>query len=126
MARGDSGGKPTEDALANLFRRTAMTGRSFVSLLVMAASLSLVQAAVAADPQLHEGIVVSAGAGKLAIKDKAGKDQSFAVDGATRVTVNGKPGRLDDLKESMPVQIMVDEKGKVLAVSTVDKEKYKE
>ena len=79
--------------------------------------------AAAADPLLHEGTVVSAAAGKLSIKDKAGKDQSFAVDGAAKITVNGKPGRLEDLKESMPVQIMTDDKGKVLSISTVDKDK---
>jgi hypothetical protein len=101
-----------------------MTGRIIpLTLVVSVLAVLLVQIAAAADPQLHEGTVVSAGAGKLAIKDKAGKDQSFAVDGATKITVNGKPGRLEDLKESMPVQVMVDDKGKVLTVSTVDKEK---
>ena len=79
--------------------------------------------AQAADPQLHEGTVVSAGAGKVVIKDKAGKDQSFAVDAATRVTVNGKPGRIEDLKESTRVQVMIDDKGMVLSVATIDKEK---
>src|SRR6187551_1783764 len=90
-------------------------------LLMMSAWLQ--QCAVAADPQLHEGTVVSATAGKLTIKDMAGKDQSFSIDGTTKVTVNGKPGRLEDLKESMPVQVMVDDKGKVLTISTVDKAK---
>ena len=94
--------------------------------LTLAASLlalAFAHSSAAADPQLHEGTVVSAAAGKLAIKDKAGKDQSFAIDGATKITVNGKPGRLEDLKESMPVQVMVDDKGKVLTVATVDKDK---
>ena len=94
-----------------------------LALVVSLLAMYLAQVAAAADPQLHEGTVVSAGAGKLAIKDKAGKDHSFALDGGTRITVNGKPGRLEDLKESMPVQVMVDDKGKVLTVSTVDKEK---
>jgi hypothetical protein len=79
--------------------------------------------AQAADPQLHEGTVVSAAAGKVVIKDKAGKDQSFAVDAMTKVTVNGKPGRIEDLKESTPVQVMIDDKGKVLSVATIDKDK---
>jgi hypothetical protein len=103
-----------------------MAGRILpLALATIFLAMCWVQIATAADPLLHEGTVVSAGAGKLAIKDKAGKDQSFAIDGATKVTVNGKPGRLEDLKESMPVQIMVDDKGKVLTVSTVDKEKMK-
>jgi hypothetical protein len=99
-----------------------MSGR-IVPLSVFLALLGLVTASKPAEPQMHEGIVVSAGAEKLTIKDKAGKDQSFVIDGTTRVTVNGKPGRLEDLKESMRVQVMTDDKGKVLTVSTVDKEK---
>ena|SRR5688500_11953399 len=101
-----------------------MAGRILSLALVVALFMAFsVQIAKSADPLLHEGTVVTAAAGKLAIKDKAGKDQSFAIDGTTKVTVNGKPGRLEDLKESMPVQVMVDDKGKVLTVSTVDKEK---
>ena len=103
-----------------------MAGRMIGGLLVAAMALCVVQLALAADPHMHEGTVVSAAAGKLAIKDKSGKDQSFAIDGATKITVNGKPGRLEDLKESMPVQVMVDDKGKVLTVSTVDREKERE
>jgi hypothetical protein len=101
-----------------------MLGR-IIPLAVLTAVVGLFAASViqAADPQLHEGTVVSAGAGKIAIKDKAGKDQSFAVDAMTKVTVNGKPGQLEDLKESTRVQIMIDDKGKVLSVATIDKEK---
>lgn len=101
-----------------------MLGR-IIPLAMLTAVTGLLVATViyAADPQLHEGTVVSAGAGKIAIKDKAGKDQSFAIDAATRVTVNGKPGRIEDLKESTRVQIMIDDKGKVLSVATIDKEK---
>lgn len=76
-----------------------------------------------AEPQLHKGTVVSASAGRLVMKDTAGKEQSFAVTDATKVTVNGKLGKLEDLQETMPVQVTTDEKGKVLAVSTIDKEK---
>ena len=32
-------------------------------------------------------------------------------------------GQLEDLKESTRVQIMIDDKGKVLSVATIDKEK---
>jgi hypothetical protein len=78
----------------------------------------------AAEPQLHTGVVVSASRDTLVIKDKSGKQQTFSVDPAIKVTVNGKPGKLEDLKETMPVQVMMDEKGKVLAVSTIDKEKH--
>ena len=100
-----------------------MIGRIIPLALVLMISAACSYQVLAADPQLHEGTVVSATAGKLTIKDMAGKDQSFSIDGTTKVTVNGKPGRLEDLKESMPVQVMVDDKGKVLTISTVDKAK---
>jgi hypothetical protein len=45
-------------------------------------------------------MVVSAGRRQTGYQDKAGKDQSFAVGPATRVTVNGKPGRIEDLKKA--------------------------
>src|SRR4029079_15018854 len=75
------------------------------------------------DPQIHKGTVVSAGDGRLVIKDTGGKEHSYSVDAVTKVTVHGKPGRLEDLQETMPVQVTTDEKGTVLAVSTMDKDK---
>ena len=58
-------------------------------------------------------------------KDTAGKEQSFNVDAMTRITVNGKPGKLEDLQETMPVQVATEGNGKVLTIATVDKEKGK-
>ncbi len=79
--------------------------------------------ASAAEPQMHKGTVISAGAGKIVVKETGGKEQSFTVDEMAKITVNGKPGRLEDFQESMPVQVTTDEKGKVLAVATVDRDK---
>jgi hypothetical protein len=75
------------------------------------------------DPQIKKGTVVSASNGSLVMKDTSGKEHTYSVDGVTKITVNGKPGRLEDLQETMPVQVTTDEKGKVLAVSTMDKDK---
>jgi hypothetical protein len=82
-----------------------------------------VEIAPAGDPQIHKGTVVSASDNRLVMKDSGGKEHSYSVDSVTKITVNGKPGRLEDLQETMPVQVTTDEKGKVLAVSTMDKEK---
>ena len=98
-----------------------MSGRIY--LLGTLVVLWLASAALALDPQLYKGSVVSAGAGKLVMKDTAGKDQSFSVDAAAKIMVNGKLGRLEDLQETMLIQVTLDEKGKVLAVSTIDKDK---
>ena len=94
-------------------------------LLVMFAShpAGPIEIAPAGDPQMHKGTVVSAGDGRLVMKDTGGKEHSYSVDSVTKITVNGKPGKLEDLQETMPVQVTTDEKGKVLAVSTIDKDK---
>ena len=85
--------------------------------------LALVWPLAAAEPQIHKGTVMSASAGRLVMKDMAGKELSFTVDAMTKITVHGKPGKLEDLQETMPVQVATEANGKVLAVSTIDKEK---
>jgi hypothetical protein len=76
------------------------------------------------EPQMHKGTVVSATATRLVMKDTMGKEQSFTIDHTTKITVNGQPGKLEDLQETMPIQVALDEKGKVLTVSTIDKDKF--
>jgi len=99
-----------------------MSGR--IPIFGLLAALWFAQVALAAlEPQLYKGTVVSAGAGRLVMKDTGGKDQSFSVDAATKIMVNGKLARLEDLQETMQIQVTLDEKGKVLAVSTIDKDK---
>jgi len=77
----------------------------------------------AAEPQIHKGTVMSTSAGRLVMKDIAGKEQSFMIDPMTKITVHGKPGKLEDLQETMPVQVATEASGKVLSVSTIDTEK---
>jgi hypothetical protein len=76
-----------------------------------------------ADPQLHEGTVVSASGTQVSIKGADGKEKSFKTNEKTRITVNGKPGKLEDLKPGVMVRVMVDGKGMVTSVSTVDDRK---
>lgn len=76
-----------------------------------------------AEPQVHRGTVVSAAATKLVVKNDAGAEQSFTVEAEARIVVHGKPGKLEDLQQTMPIQVTTDEKGKVLTVATVDKHK---
>ena len=85
--------------------------------------LALAWPLFAVEPQIHKGTVMSASAGRLVMKDMAGKEQSFMIDAMTKVTVHGKPGKLEDLQETMPVQVATEASGKVLSVSTIDKEK---
>lgn len=73
-----------------------------------------------ADPRQHEGMVVSAGNGKLVMTDTAGKQHSHDVPEAAKITVNGKPAKLSDLKPGVRVRVMTDAEGKVMSVGTVD------
>ena len=85
-----------------------------------AACLFLATALTAAEAKHHKGTVVSASSGKIVLKDEGGKEQSFQVESTAKVTKNGKPARLEEFEETMPVQVTTDDKGKVLAVSTID------
>lgn len=76
--------------------------------------------APAANPVEKDGTVISAGAGKLVMKDKDGKQQSLTIDAETRVLINGRPGKLEDLKQTMPIRVMISSEGKVLSVATID------
>jgi hypothetical protein len=89
-------------------------------------ALSLLSAAANAavdEPQGHEGVVVSAAGDKLVMSDTAGKQHTHTVDPAAKITVHGKPGKLEDLKAGDAIRVMVDAKGKVLSVATVDERK---
>jgi len=75
------------------------------------------------DPQVIEGVVVSAGTGQLSVRAADGKEHSFKPNEMTRIMVNGKPGKLEDLKTGIQVRVMVDKQGKVVSISTVDDRK---
>ena len=75
------------------------------------------------EPQLYEGPVVSAGAGQVSLRAADGKEHAFKTNSMTRITVNGKPGKLEDLKPGVQIRVMVDSKGMVASVSTVDDRK---
>lgn len=89
--------------------------------LLAMALVGLASASVlAADPSLHEGIVVSAGDGKLVMTATDGKQHSHTVPDSAMVRVNGKPGKLADLKPGVRIRVMSDGAGKVMSVATID------
>ena len=97
-----------------------MFGKSSLSFaLALVAAIVVSTAAGAADPVTHEGMVVSAGGGMLTMKDKGGKDSTHTVGSEVKITVNGKLGKLEDLKLGMPIRLTTDG-AKVLTVATID------
>lgn len=74
----------------------------------------------AANVTMQEGIVVSAEQNKLVIADKQKAQHSYTVDNGVPVQVNGKQGKLEDLKKTMLVTVTVSKEGKVMRVATVD------
>ena len=83
----------------------------------------MVPPSIAQDGSTEEGFVVSAGAGKLTLKDKQGKEKTHSIDAMVKVTVNGKPGKLEDLTAGMEIRVELDKDHKPVAVSTVDTKK---
>ena len=102
---------------------TIVSHRVAVALLVVAGCASRIASANEPDSQTHDGVVVSAAAGKLVISNESGKQETFSVGDAVPITVNGEMGKLEDLKKGMLVRVIVDRDGKVMAVNTIDRDK---
>jgi hypothetical protein len=98
--------------------------RNFASglfLLILGVMLvGTVPQAVAEEANTHEGLVVSAGAGRLSMMGMDGKQQSFDIGDMVKVTVNGHMGKLEDLKTGARIRVTIDKAGHALNVATVD------
>jgi hypothetical protein len=76
------------------------------------------------DEKMQEGAVVSAGSGKLTIKDTNNTEHSYSVDNSVKVTVDGKNAKLEDLKKGMKVTVGLDG-DKVLSITSGDPKKLR-
>jgi len=96
-------------------------------LIVIAITISCVSfpvgLAFTAEVQVHKGTVVSASNGRLVMKDRAGKEHTHLVSKDTKVTIHGRPGRLEQLEPTMQVRVATEGADKVVSVSTVDDDK---
>jgi hypothetical protein len=90
--------------------------------LALAAAIVVSTTSWAAEPITQEGMVVSAGGGKLTMKDKGGKESTHTIGTEAKITVNGKPGKLEELKLGTPIRVTTDG-ATVLAVATIDEVK---
>jgi len=88
------------------------------------ATLATINPTLAAEPQIYKGTVVSATNSQLVLKDATGREQTHLVSRETKVTINGRVGRLEELKMSTRVRVTTDGGDKVVSVSTVDDDKY--
>lgn len=98
------------------------TFRGCVTILLLAI-LAFAHLAPAAEPQIHKGTVISASNGQLVLKDTSGKEQTHLVNGETKITINGRVGRLEELKMSTKVRVTTEGGNKVVSVATVDDDK---
>ncbi|MDX1945052.1 MAG: hypothetical protein SFU86_06565 [Pirellulaceae bacterium] len=92
----------------------------WLSTLVLLGASAFGWSTFAAEPSLKEGVVVSAGDGKLTLTDTAGKQHTLTIPDTAEITFNGKRGKLTDLKPGVRIRVMTDGDGKVMSVSTVD------
>jgi hypothetical protein len=99
--------------------------RRFAILVVAVLGMSLVlnRPVLSAD-KTHEGKVVSAtegkdkADGKLVMTDNDGKNEkTHSIPSTAKITVNGKAGKLSEVKKGDTVKVTVDDKSKVTAVA---------
>jgi hypothetical protein len=70
--------------------------------------------------KMHEGVVVSTANDMLVMSDPDGKNQhAHRVDGATAVTIDGKPAMLLDLVKGDKVKVSVGQDGKVTSIAAM-------
>lgn len=97
--------------------------RYILSLAMVAAVLSLIgtSTAIAADSS-HEGTVVSAGAGKLTMT-KTGEtaQHSHDVGDDAKITLDGRPAKLEDLKAGFHVKVTLDANKAVASIEAKTK-----
>jgi len=100
-----------------MFRRVAL-------LFVVAAALGLATGVVYAAEKSHEGKVVSVAEGKLTMTDNDGKNEhSHMIAATVKITIDGKAGKLADLKKGDAIKVTQDDSGKVTAVAATRAEK---
>ena len=83
-------------------------------------AIAPLSAARAEEADTHEGLVVSAAAGKLAITGTDGQQHSYDIGDKVKITVNGRMGKLEDLKMGTRIRVTTDKAGRALNVATVD------
>ena len=95
-------------------------GHVCIILLLTFGCLATAPRVVAAEADTVEGLVVSAGAGKLAMTGIDGKEHSYDIGVAVKIMVNGRMGKLSDLKKGSRIRVTTDKVGHALSVATVD------
>lgn len=93
-----------------------------VSMIVMFVLALLAYPAFAVDQKTrsHDGVVVSATAGKLVMSDKDGKNEhAHEVTLIAKVMLNGQPAQLAQLMKGDMVRVTMDPEGKVISVAAM-------
>lgn len=102
-----------------------MLRRTFALMTVVA--LALWVGTVSADdqkPGTHEGKVVKTEPGKLTMSDKEGKNlHTHAIPAEAKVTFEGKPCKVEDLKPGAAVKVTTEKKEDKLVVISVEARK---
>jgi hypothetical protein len=97
--------------------------------LVLALAVGLVACAGMAQaddpkPGTHEGIVVKVDGNNLTMSDKMGKDKhTHAVPADAKVTLDGKPAKLADLKPGTDIKVTAEKKGEKVVITKIEAEK---
>jgi hypothetical protein len=93
-----------------------MVHRSVAICLALVAVCLMVSSAQAkaAKEKPANGTVVSVASGKLVVSDKTGAEKTFDVSPNVSVTVNGEPGKIDDIKAGDKIRYRLDNDGKVV------------
>jgi hypothetical protein len=99
-----------------MFHRSIAFGLAFVAACLMVTAVQ----AKAAKTKPTKGTVVSASSSKLIVNvkadktDKVGTEQTYDVSPNVSVTVDGKPGKIEDISQNDKITFKLDSDGKIV------------
>ena len=80
----------------------------------------ILSAVALADDEVHEGKVLSVGASSITVNDeKDGDNDTFAVTSDTKITMNGKPAKLNEIQAGDRAKITAMQKGDKLVAKEI-------
>ena len=96
----------------------------FVALALVAFVALAAHPVLAADDKAHDATIVKAGDGKITLTFK-GDEKKYPHDVAkdAKITLDGKPAKLEDLKEGFTAKVTMDDKHLVTKIDAKTKDK---
>jgi len=96
----------------------------FLAIVILALVALVAPSPLTADDKMHEATVLQAGDGKITLTFHGdAKKHVHEVAKDAVITLDGKPAKLEELKEGFPVKVMLNDKSVISMIDAKSKKK---